>query len=66
MITSGLPVVGLGQELTDLVRGDGEGNAGRHFQRVDPDHLAVLERKTRDLESDVKKKLKLGFDTFSK
>lgn len=43
--TSALPVVGLRQELADLVRGDGEGDAGRHLQRVDADHLAILGRR---------------------
>lgn len=41
--TSALPVVGLCQELADLVRGDGKGDAGSHFQCVDADYLAVLE-----------------------
>lgn len=41
--TSALAVIGLRQELADLVRGDGEGDAGRHLQRVDANHLAVLE-----------------------
>lgn len=49
--TSGLPVVGLCQELSDLVGGYGEGDASCHFQRVDPDHLAVLEQRAASLMS---------------
>lgn len=49
--TSGLPVVGLCQELSDLVGGYGEGDASCHFQRVDPDHLAVLEQRAASLIS---------------
>lgn len=49
--TSGLPVVGLCQELSDLVGGYGKGDASCHFQCVDPDHLAVLEQKAVSLMS---------------
>lgn len=51
--TSALPVVGLRQELADLVRGDGKGDAGSHLQRVDADHLAVLNEETSTLRLEV-------------
>lgn len=40
--TFGLPVMGLGEELLNLIRRDCEGDAGGHLQSVNPNHFAVL------------------------
>lgn len=45
--------MGLSQELSDLVRRNGERNPRCHFQRVDSNHFTVLQKQSQYMRTDV-------------